>query len=116
MAVEHHRARNAHPRRPDPVRYAAVFAAGLRFARSEGIVPAPEACHAIEGAIRSAQRADEEGVERTILFNLSGHGHFDMAAYDGYLAGKHVDLELDDAEIDRALAAIEGLPKPAGAS
>src|SRR6185436_2086147 len=72
-----------------------IFAAGLRFARSEGIVPAPESCHAIEGAIRSAQRADEEGVERTILFNLSGHGHFDMAAYDGYLAGKHVDLELD---------------------
>src|SRR3954470_22786438 len=94
----------------------AVFAAGLRFARSEGIVPAPEACHAIEGAIRAAQRADEEGVERTILFNLSGHGHFDMAAYDGFLAGKHVDVELDDAEIVRALQAIEGLPKPAGVS
>jgi tryptophan synthase beta chain len=93
-----------------------VFAAGLRFARSEGIVPAPEACHAIEGAIRAAAQADEEGRERTILFNLSGHGHFDMAAYDGYLAGKHVDVELDDSEIVRALQAIEGLPKPAGAS
>jgi tryptophan synthase beta chain len=92
----------------------AVFAAGLRFARSEGIVPAPEACHAIEGAIRAAARADEEGRERTILFNLSGHGHFDMAAYDGYLAGEHVDVELDDSEIVRALQAIEGLPKPVG--
>ena len=92
----------------------AIFAAGLRFARSEGIVPAPEACHAIEGAIRAAAQADEAGVERTILFNLSGHGHFDMAAYDGYLAGKHVDLELDDAEIVRALKAIERLPKPTG--
>jgi tryptophan synthase beta chain len=90
-----------------------VFAAGLRFARSEGIVPAPEACHAIEGAIRAARRADEEGRERTILFNLSGHGHFDMAAYDGYLAGKQVDVELEETEIERALAAIESLPKPA---
>jgi tryptophan synthase beta chain len=94
----------------------AVFASGLRFARSEGIVPAPEACHAIEGAIRAAKQADDEGRERTILFNLSGHGHFDMAAYDGYLAGKHVDIELDDGEIVRALKAIEGLPKPAGVS
>ena len=90
-----------------------IFAAGVRFARTEGIVPAPESCHAIEGAIRAAQAADEEGVERTILFNLSGHGHFDMAAYDGYFAGKTEDYELDDAEIERALAAIEGLPKPA---
>jgi tryptophan synthase beta chain len=90
-----------------------IFAAGVRFARSEGIVPAPESCHAIEGAIRAAQAADEEGVERTILFNLSGHGHFDMAAFDGYFAGKTEDYELEDAEIERALAAIEGLPKPA---
>ena len=88
----------------------AVFTSGVRFARSEGIVPAPESCHAIEGAIRAAQRADEEGVERTILFNLSGHGHFDMAAYDGFLAGVHEDVELDEAEIERALAAISGLP------
>jgi tryptophan synthase beta chain len=92
----------------------AIFAAGVRFARSEGIVAAPESCHAIEGAIRAAAQADEAGVERTILFNLSGHGHFDMAAFDGYLAGEHVDLELDDEEIVRALKAIEGLPKPAG--
>ena len=51
-----------------------------------------------------------EGVERTILFNLSGHGHFDMAAYDSYLSGKLVDLALDDAELERAWRAIEGLP------
>jgi tryptophan synthase beta chain len=87
-----------------------IFAAGIRFARSEGIVPAPESCHAIEGAIRAARRADEEGVERTILFNLSGHGHFDMAAYDNFLAGNTEDVELDEAEIERALAAISGLP------
>jgi tryptophan synthase beta chain len=90
-----------------------VFASALVFAASEGIVPAPEAAHAIHGALRAAAQADEEGVERTILFNLSGHGHFDMAAYDNYLAGKLVDVALDEGEIERALRAIETLPKPA---
>jgi tryptophan synthase beta chain len=60
-----------------------------------------------------AKEADEAGEERTILFNLSGHGHFDMGAYDSYLAGKLDDVALDEAEIDRALKAIEGLPAPA---
>src|SRR5690349_5440560 len=90
-----------------------VFASALLFAANEGIVPAPEAAHAIHGALRAAAQADEEGVERTILFNLSGHGHFDMAAYDNYLAGKLVDVALDEREIERALRAIEALPKPA---
>jgi len=65
-----------------------VFDAAVRFARTEGIVPAPESAHAIYGAVESARLADEAGEERTILFNLSGHGHFDMAAYDDYLSGK----------------------------
>ena len=69
--------------------------------------------HAIHGAIRAASAADEAGVERTILFNLSGHGHFDMAAFDNHFAGNLVDLELDEGEIERALRAIEGLPAPA---
>src|SRR5437870_2707020 len=87
-----------------------VFASAVLFAGSEGIIPAPEAAHAIHGALLAARAADEAGEQRTILFNLSGHGHFDMAAYDNYLAGKLVDLALDDAELDRALRAIEGLP------
>jgi tryptophan synthase beta chain len=87
-----------------------VFASALVFAGSEGIIPAPESAHAIHGALQAARAADEAGEQRTILFNLSGHGHFDMAAYDNYLAGKLVDLALDDAELDRALRAIEGLP------
>jgi tryptophan synthase beta chain len=87
-----------------------VFASALVFAGSEGILPAPEAAHAIHGAVRAAQAADEEGVERTILFNLSGHGHFDMSAYDKYLEGALEDVALDQDEIDRALRAIEGLP------
>jgi len=86
----------------------------LRFARTEGIIPAPEAAHAIHGVIQAAARADEEGRERTILFNLSGHGHFDLGAYDAYLHGELEDFALPEAEIARALQAIEPLPKPAG--
>lgn len=66
----------------------AVFDAAVQFARAEGIIPAPETAHAIRAAIDEAVRSKEEGVQRTILFNLSGHGHFDMSAYDGYFAGK----------------------------
>jgi tryptophan synthase beta chain len=90
-----------------------VFASALQFARTEGIIPAPESSHAIHGAVEAAHAADESGEQRTILFNLSGHGHFDMAAYDNYLSGKLQDVALDEDEIDRALRAIEGLPAPA---
>jgi tryptophan synthase beta chain len=90
-----------------------VFASAVLFAGSEGILPAPEAAHAIHGTVQAAKAADEAGTERTILFNLSGHGHFDMAAYDKYFAGELEDVDLDEAEIDRALQAIEGLPAPA---
>jgi tryptophan synthase beta chain len=91
------------------------FAAGLRFARTEGIIPAPESSHAIKGAIDAARRADEAGISQAILFNLSGHGHFDMAAYEAYLHGSLEDFELPEEEIQRALRAIEPLPKPAAA-
>jgi tryptophan synthase beta chain len=90
-----------------------VFAAAVSFAGTEGIIPAPESAHAIHGAVKAAREADEAGVERTILFNLSGHGHFDMAAYDNYFAGALEDVALDEQEIERALQAIEGLPAPA---
>jgi tryptophan synthase beta chain len=84
-----------------------TFAAGLQFARAEGILPAPEANHAVAGAIQEALRCKEEGVGRTILFNLCGHGHFDMQAYVDYQAGKLKDFEYSDAEVAMALA---GLP------
>jgi len=90
-----------------------VLASALVFAGSEGILPAPEAAHAIHGALQVARAADDAGEDRTILFNLSGHGHFDMSAYDNYLAGKLQDVALDEGEINRALLAIEGLPTPA---
>src|SRR5438128_4135588 len=90
-----------------------VFASAVLFAGSEGILPAPEAAHAIHGTLQVAKAADVAGQERTILFNLSGHGHFDMAAYDNYFAGRLEDVALDEEEIGRALRAIEGLPTPA---
>jgi tryptophan synthase beta chain len=73
----------------------ACFEAALQFARAEGIVPAPESSHAIRAAIDEALDARETGEQRVILFNLSGHGHFDMAAFDDYLAGRLVDVEYE---------------------
>ncbi len=84
-----------------------AFAAGIQFARAEGIVPAPEANHAVAGAIREALLAKEEGKARTILFNLSGHGNFDMQAYIDYEAGKLKNYDYPEDEIAMALA---GLP------
>jgi tryptophan synthase beta chain len=80
------------------------FEAGVQFARAEGILPAPEANHAVKGAIDEALRCKKEGVSRTILFNLSGHGHFDMAAYDEYFAGKLVDRHYDEKALEKALS------------
>lgn len=84
------------------------FAAGVQFARTEGIVPAPEANHAVKGAIDEALRCKREGRAETILFNLSGHGHFDMAAYMAYNSGSLTDQSYDEQELATALA---GLPK-----
>jgi tryptophan synthase beta chain len=86
------------------VQQLATFEAGVLFARAEGIVPAPEAAHAVRGAIDEAIRCREEGKAETIAFNLCGHGHFDMASYERYFAGKLDDYELPQAEIDRAVA------------
>ena len=88
-----------------------AFAAGVQFARAEGILPAPEANHAVAAAFREALRAKQEGVSRTILFNLSGHGHFDMQAYIDYTAGRLQNYEYPEHEIAMALA---GLPPLAG--
>ncbi|WP_210492102.1 TrpB-like pyridoxal phosphate-dependent enzyme [Patulibacter sp. SYSU D01012] len=86
------------------VRQNETFDAALMFARTEGIIPAPESAHAVRSALIEAQQADEAGEERVILFLLSGHGHFDLAAYDAYLAGDLEDPEFSAAERDRALA------------
>ncbi len=84
------------------------FEASILFARTEGIIPAPESSHAIRAAIDEALKAKEEGKEKTIVFNLSGHGHFDMASYDRYFAGHLEDYEYPAKLIEEALT---DLPK-----
>ena len=90
-----------------PLQQLEAFSAGIQFARAEGILPAPEANHAVATAIQEALRAKEEGVQKTILFNLCGHGHFDMQAYIDYHSGKLRNYEYPAEEIAMALA---GLP------
>lgn len=80
-----------------------VFEAAILFARSEGIIPAPESAHAIKAAIDEAIKAREEGVKKTILISLSGHGNFDLAAYDDYLNGRLEDIEISDEDIKKSL-------------
>ena len=89
-----------------------TFEAGVTFARTEGFISAPATDHAVAVAIREAVKAKEEGKEKTILFNWSGHGLVDMADYEAYFAGKLQDHELAEDEIQRALADIAPLPKP----
>jgi tryptophan synthase beta chain len=86
------------------------FAAGVHFARNEGIVPAPESNHAVKAAIDEALRCKAEGRSETILFNLSGHGHFDMQAYTDYFAGNLQDVNFEESDLD---AALKSLPEVA---
>lgn len=82
----------------------ATFEAGVLFAKTQGIVPAPESCHAARAAIDEALRCKASGEAKTILFTLSGHGHFDMSSYDKYLAGELQDYAYPEAAIEEALA------------
>ena len=85
-----------------------TFEAGMLFARTEGIVPAPESTHAIAATVREAKHCAQTGETKTLLFNLSGHGHFDMSSYDRYLAGDLEDYEYPEAAIQESL---QHLPK-----
>jgi tryptophan synthase beta chain len=87
-----------------------TFAAAVRFARCEGIIPAPEPAHAIRAVIEEAEAAREAGEPRVILFGLCGHGHFDLSAYDAYLAGELEDPEFSEREMDEALASLPQAP------
>ncbi|MBF0528292.1 MAG: TrpB-like pyridoxal phosphate-dependent enzyme [Deltaproteobacteria bacterium] len=89
-----------------------TFKAGVDFARTEGLIPAPETNHAIAAVVEVARQAKEEGKEKTILFNFSGHGLVDMTAYESYFSGQLTDYVLPDEEIQRALKDIEAFPKP----
>lgn len=86
----------------------ATFEAGMTFARTEGILPAPESCHAISAVVDEALACKESGEPKTLLFNLSGHGHFDMTSYDRYLAGDLHDYSLPQETIDESLSHLTG--------
>jgi tryptophan synthase beta chain len=90
-----------------------TFEAAVQFARTEGIIPAPEAAHAIRAAFDEAEDAKQSGEERVILFNLSGHGHFDLSAYDAYLSGELEDPEFSEQDMEEALARLPEVPIPA---
>jgi tryptophan synthase beta chain len=87
-----------------------TFDAAVRFARSEGIIPAPEPAHAIRAVLEEAQAAREAGEERVILFGLCGHGNFDLSAYDAYLGGTLEDPEFSQDDLDAALASLPEAP------
>jgi tryptophan synthase beta chain len=86
------------------------FEAAVRFARTEGIIPGPEPAHAIRAVVEEAEAAKQAGEARVILFNLSGHGHFDMSAYDDYLSGKLEDVEFSEQDMEDALARLPEAP------
>ncbi len=92
-------------------RQSETFTEALRFARTEGIIPAPEPTHALKAAVDEALDAREAGEERVVLFGLCGHGHFDLSAYEDFLAGRLDDPEFSDADLQRALDALpQGVP------
>jgi tryptophan synthase beta chain len=88
------------------------YDAAITFARTEGIICAPETSHAIAAVIQEAKKAKEEGKEKVILFNMSGHGLLDLTGYQSFLAGKLQDYPLPEEEMKKSLQGIEGLPKP----
>ncbi len=88
------------------------YDAAVTFARSEGIIVAPETSHAVAAAIREANKAKEEGKEKVIIFNMSGHGLMDLTGYEKFFGGELTDYALPEEEMKKSLAAIEGLPKP----
>ena len=88
------------------------YEAAIQFARTEGFISAPETSHAIAQAIREAKRAKEEGKEKTILFNWSGHGLMDLKGYEAFLDGSLEDYPLPDELLEKSIASMDGLPMP----
>jgi tryptophan synthase beta chain len=97
---------------PRAINQLECYAAGMLFARTEGIIPAPESCHAIAATIQEANKAKEEGKEKVILFNLSGHGMFDLLGYEKFMAGQLTDYELPQEVINKNHEALAGYPMP----
>ncbi len=97
---------------PRSIHQLECYEAGILFSKTEGIIPAPETTHAIAATIQEAKKAKEEGKEKVIVFNFSGHGLMDLTGYEKYLGGELADYELPDSEINKFLGPIEAHPKP----
>ena len=91
------------------------YQAAVLFARTEGIIPAPETSHAIATVIQEAKKAKEEAKEKVIIFNFSGHGLMDLTGYDKFFSDQLVDFPLPEEELQKSLKTIENLPKPEAA-
>ena len=89
-----------------------VFEAGVQFAKAQGIIPAPEPNHAIRAVIDEAVAAREAGEDKVILFNLCGHGHFDMQAYDDYLNHRLPEIEFREEDVEAGLQSLPPVPVP----
>ncbi len=100
---------------PRSIHQLECYEAAINFARTEGLIVAPETSHAVAGAVQAAKEADAEGKEKVIVFNLSGHGLVDLAGYDAYMSGKLHDYDFPQSELDRNLEAIAEFPKPSTA-
>ncbi|MBP5333227.1 MAG: TrpB-like pyridoxal-phosphate dependent enzyme, partial [Bacteroidales bacterium] len=85
------------------------FAAGVLFAQTEGIIPAPESCHAIAATIQEALKCKETGEKKTILFNLSGHGFVDMSVYDSYFSGEMQNYHVSDEDLSKFIQSADKL-------
>ena len=97
---------------PKAVSQLEAFKAGILWARTEGVIPAPETTNALAQVIKEAEQAKEEGREKVIVFNFSGHGLLDLAGYEKYLAGGLTDFALSDEEMSKSLSAMDNFPKP----
>jgi tryptophan synthase beta chain len=98
--------------RAEAVHQTKAFESAVQFARTEGILPAPESTHAIRVAVEQALAAKESGDQKTILIGLSGHGHFDLAAYDSYLTGKMRDTDYPSEAVEAAMADLPVIAAP----
>jgi tryptophan synthase beta chain len=97
---------------PQALHQLECYEAAMLFARTEGIIPAPETSHAIAQTIREARKAKEEGKEKVIIFNFSGHGLMDLVGYDNYIHGRLKDYALSQEELDKFTADIQQFPEP----
>ena len=97
---------------PRAIHQLECYESAIKFARTEGIIVAPETSHAVAAAIQEAENAREEGKEKVIVFSLSGHGLMDLTGYDRYFAGELVDYELPENDLQKSLESVANLPKP----